>query len=308
MSARPLPKSLQDTPSLDRWIAFPRPGEVGLSVGKVEIGQGIVTALAQIAAEELDVAFSRLRVISGDTDAAPDEGMTTGSLSIEVSGAAVRIAAAEVRALFLAEAARRLNCAAADLAVDDGTILRDGTATGLDYWTLAPAVPLDRPATGRVAPRPPSAQHISEISAQRIDLPEKLRGGGFLHDLALPGMLHARVLRQPRPDARLAGLDEPAIARAGATLFRCGNFAAVIAPAEHRAEAARAAARPLWEGAAPLHPAQQEAAWLVTQPATLTDYGDPPPFASSPGDTRAEAPGSRVTATSPWTGRPHSWS
>ena len=321
MSARPLPKSLQDTPSLDRWIALPRPGEVGLSVGKVEIGQGIVTALAQIAAEELDVALARLRVISGDTDAAPDEGMTTGSLSIEVSGAAVRIAAAEVRALFLAEAARRLNCAAADLAVADGTILRDGAATGLDYWTLAPAVPLDRPATGRVAPKPPGAQRIfdtsaqrifdtsaqrivgtgaqriSETSAQRIDLPEKLRGGGFLHDLALPGMLHARVLRQPRPDARLAGLDEAAIARAGATLFRHGNFAAVIAPAEHLAEAARAAARPLWEGAAPLHPAQQEAAWLVTQPATLTDYGDPPPFASSPGDTLAEAPGSRAAAT-----------
>lgn len=287
MSARVLPKSLQDTPSLDRWISFPAPGMVHLAVGKVEIGQGIVTALAQIAAEELDVALSQMRVTSGDTDAAPDEGMTTGSMSIEMSGASVRIVAAEVRALFLAEAGRRLNCAASDLDMRDGAILRGGTATGLDYWTLAPAVALGRDVTGSVAAKPHAAHRVVGASAQRLDLPAKLSGRGFLHDLRLPGMLHARVLRQPRPDARLARIDDAAIARTGATLFRRGNFIAVVAAAEHIAERACVAAQPVWEGMVPLQTAQQEAAWLTTRPTTDTEYGDPP----------ADRAGLRVGAT-----------
>ncbi len=286
MNAIVLPKSLQDTPRLERWIGFSEAGTVSLAVGKVEIGQGITTALAQIAAEELDVAVHRLRVTSGDTDAAPDEGMTTSSMSIEMSGASVRIVAAEVRALFLAEAARRLNCAASDLAIADGAILRAGAATGLDYWSLAPAVPLARDVTGSAAAKPHAAHRVVGQSTPRLDLPGKLRGGGFLHDMSLPGMLHARILRQPRADSRLLGLDAAAIARMGATLFHRDNYAAVLSPHEHIAEAASAASRPVWEGATPIAPTAQEAAWLTTEPSDATDFGAAP---ASPAGTRVSA-------------------
>ena len=100
-----LPQSLIDHPRLDQWIAFDRGGTVRLMTGKVEIGQGILTALAQIAAEELDVAPERLRLVSGETGRTPNEGYTAGSLSTEVSGSSIRLVCADVRARFLDVAA-----------------------------------------------------------------------------------------------------------------------------------------------------------------------------------------------------------
>jgi CO/xanthine dehydrogenase Mo-binding subunit len=270
-----LPKSLIDTPSLGRWIAFLAPGAIRLAVGKVEIGQGVVTALAQIAADELDVGLGRITVLSGDTDAAPDEGMTTGSQSIEVSGSSVRIVAAEVRATFLAEAARRLNCAVIDLDVLDGAFLRSGVPTGLDYWCLAGSVSLDRDVQGNLPAKQPAQHRVIGSSVPRLDLPIKLHGGGFLHDMALAGMRHARVLRQPRLDARLIQIDEAAVARMGATLYRRGNFAAVIATEEHVAVAAATAARPHWGGMQPLDPGLKEAATLFSLPAADLRFGAP---------------------------------
>ncbi len=197
-----LPGSLKDTPRLDRWLAFP-PGRVRLCVGKVEVGQGIGTALAQIAADELDVSPARIDVVAGDTELAPDEGTTSSSLSMEMSGSAVRQAGAEVRALLLAEAARRLNCSPTDLSVDDGAVLRAGEASGQTWWTLAPLVSLAREATGTAVPKATTALCVVGKDLPRRDLPAKIFGGGFLHDLLPPGVLHARVLRQPSPGAVL---------------------------------------------------------------------------------------------------------
>ncbi len=271
-----LPKSLADNRRLDRWLRFAG-GQVHVSVGKVEIGQGISTALAQIAAEELDVSLSRLAWRAGDTALAPDEGSTSSSLSIEVGGASLRLVCAEARALFLAEAARLLNVAAADLSVEDGVILRDGTPTGHDYWTLAPRVDLARDAAGTVAPKPRSAHRIVGTSTPRRDLPQKLAGGGFVHDMVLPGMLHARVLRQPRPGATLRQLDEAAIARSGARLVRSGDFAAILAPDMTVLGTAVEAARPRWDNADTPDPSMAEAAWLATQPADSRTRGDEGP-------------------------------
>src|SRR5206468_311410 len=139
---------LAANPELSRWVAFEPDGRARIAFGRMEYGQGAVTALAQLAAEELDVPFARLRVVPPATGEVPDEGLTVGSMSIEVSGPAIRAACAQVRALFTAEAARRLGCEPAELDVRDGAFLRAGAATGLDYWTLAPAVDLARPATG----------------------------------------------------------------------------------------------------------------------------------------------------------------
>jgi len=276
-----LPKSLADNPRLDRWLRF-ADGRLHLAVGKIEIGQGITTALAQIAADELDVALGRLEIVAGDTERAPDEGSTSSSLSIEVGGASLRLVCAEARALFLAEAARLLNTAPGDLAVEDGAILRDGVPTGHDYWSLAPRVDLGRDATGAVAPKPRAAHRLIGTSARRLDLPRKLAGTGFIHDMVLPGMVHARVLRQPRPGATLAGVDEAAIARHGARLVRTGDFAAVVADSETWLRAAMAAAAPRWEGCDVPTPAMAEAAWLTTRPADTRQRGAAGPAPAGP--------------------------
>ena len=93
-----LPQSLLDRPQLDAWIRIHADGTVAVATGKVELGQRITTALALIAAEELDVSFARIRMLPVDTLTSPDEGVTSGSNSMMMSGAAVRMAAASARA------------------------------------------------------------------------------------------------------------------------------------------------------------------------------------------------------------------
>jgi CO/xanthine dehydrogenase Mo-binding subunit len=275
-----LPRSLQENPRLDRWFGFAA-GRVRVAVGKVELGQGVLTALAQIAAEELDVELHRIDLVAGDTDAAPDEAVTASSLSIEVSGASLRLAGAETRALFLQRAAQDLGCAPSELAIVDGAVLRAGRPTGEDYWTLAARVSLARDASGTVPAKPRAAHRIVGAPAARLDLPGKVFGSGFIHDLSFPGLLHARVLRQPSRGARLVGLDEEAIRRAGAVrILRRGNFVALVAEREAEAQAAALAAPSCarWEDVAALAPAQQEAAWLRGQRAEDVVLGRPAPM------------------------------
>src|SRR5215218_2108158 len=146
-----LPLSLLDHPRLDQWIAFEPGGTVRLATGKVEIGQGILTALAQIAAEELDVAPERLRLTSGETGRTPNEGYTAGSLSTEVSGGSIRLVCADVRARFVDLAAAGLACPPDELSVEDGRFLRQGQETGLDYWALAERVDLGHEVRDNIA-------------------------------------------------------------------------------------------------------------------------------------------------------------
>src|SRR5215467_13688245 len=115
-----LPGSLGDNRMLDAWIRIGTDGNATVCTGKVELGQGIVTALAQIAAEELDLPLERVRMISGDTEKTPNEGVTAGSQSIENSGAALAAAGVQVRAILLGLAAERLGVEAATLRVADG--------------------------------------------------------------------------------------------------------------------------------------------------------------------------------------------
>src|SRR5437763_3601422 len=152
MSASPtLPPLLAANPRLDQWVRFPSPGRVAVSTGRVEIGQGVLTAMLQIAAEELEIAPARVLLQTGDTQLTPNEGYTAGSQSIQFGGVALRLVCAEVRGLFLDHAAARLGYARADLAMHDGAITHRGAPTGQDYWSLAAAVDLSRAAIGRAA-------------------------------------------------------------------------------------------------------------------------------------------------------------
>jgi CO/xanthine dehydrogenase Mo-binding subunit len=265
-----IPGMLAANPRLDRWVSFEPDGRVRVAFGRMEYGQGIATALAQMAADELEVPFGTVRVVPAATGDIPDEGLTVGSMSIEFSGPAIRTACAEVRGLFTAAAAARLACAPDEIEVRDGAMLRGGETTGLDYWSLAGEVDLARDATGEAPLKTPDRMRVIGQSAERLDLPSKLFGAAFLHDLTLPGLRHARVLRQPSPQARLLGLDEAAVRRAVPDVDILIDHAFVALICETEADAARAhaaaeaAAR--WDGVRAMDPLLSEPAALKTLP------------------------------------------
>ncbi len=267
-----LPLSIQNNRRMEKWLRFQPDRTLRLAVGKVELGQGNVTALAQIAAEELDVELERITVLSGDTQDAPDEGQTTSSQSIEVSGRSVRLVTAEFRARVVDRLAQRLNCSPSDITVQDGTFRRGDASTGHDYWSFATDEDFARDIEGSATPKPPGAYRVVGQSIPRRDLPAKVSGGAFIHDMVRPDMLHARILRQPGRGASLASLNEAAVRRAGGGEFRIvrvGNFVAFVGADETVVQRAAAAA-PLhatWENTPQLSADMQEAAWLVGQPS-----------------------------------------
>ena len=272
MIANTLPQSLIDNPILSQWIAFEDNDRVRVGSGKVEIGQGILTALSQIAAEELDVSFEQVRLVSGETDVSPGEGFTSGSYSIAVGGASIRLVCAEVRALFLDRAAEKLGCKASELSVEGGKILRAGHDTGLDYWSLAREVALDRRASGTAPVKRPSSYRVVGRNIPRVDLPAKVVGAAFIQDIAPDNVVHARVLRRPWRGARLVALDMEAVrraARAPIDILHEGDFVAFTAADEiavmRAAEAARALAR--WDGGTPAPDDIGEPDWLKAQPS-----------------------------------------
>jgi CO/xanthine dehydrogenase Mo-binding subunit len=267
-----LPASIQNNRRMDKWIRFDPDRTVRLAVGKVELGQGNVTALAQIAADELDVSLDRISVLSGDTEDAPDEGQTTSSQSIEVSGRSVRLVSAELRARVLDRLARRLNCSPTELSVEDGEFRHRDAPTGHDYWNFANAEDFASDIKGNAQPKPPSTYRVVGQPVPRRDLPAKVTGAGFIHDMVRPDMLHARILRQPGRGARLASLDEGAIRRAAGgdiRIVRVGSFVAFVGADEYAVQRGAAAGpnHAKWENARTLTPDMQEAAWLVGQPS-----------------------------------------
>lgn len=274
---------LADNPRLDRWVNFAAPGQVTISTGRVELGQGVLTAMAQLAAEELDVAVERIALRSGDTDLTPNEGYTAGSQSMQVGGVALRQACAEVRALFLDRAAGMLGCPPAELTVRDGRILRNGAPTVHDYWSIAGSVSLATDATGAVARKSATNYTVVGRNTARLDLPAKLFGQpAFIHDMVVDGMAHARVVRQPNRGATLVSIDEAAVRRAARgpiAFLRDGNFLAIVGEDETAVEAAAMAAadHATWRGAERPSPLQQEATWLLQQPSIDRIIGEPEP-------------------------------
>jgi len=278
----PLPGPLNDNPNLDRWVAFPSPGNVTVLTGRVELGQGVLTAMAQIAADELDIGMERITVRSGDTEKAPNEGYTAGSQSIQFGGVAMRQACAEVRALFLDQAAKVLGCNTRELSISDGRIYRNGASTGQDYWTLAGAVDLSRKATGAAVHKPLAELQNVGTSSARVDLPAKIFGGSiFINDMEIEGMVHARVVRQPNRGATIASINEDAIRRAAKgpiEFIRDGNFLAIVGDEETTVEAASVGAdsHVAWQRVDAPTPVQQEANWLLQRPAVDRAFGAEP--------------------------------
>lgn len=269
-----LPVSLAANPKLSSWIRFSSDGRVAVSPGKVEIGQGIVTALAQIVADELDVDIARIGMVRASTAGSPNEGVTSGSLSIQQSGRALRQSCAEIRQIFLSAAAERLGVKPEVLDVTDGTISGPGNVS-TSYFELANEVSLDRDATGTAVPKASAQRTVAGHSVQRLDIPDKVFAEPrFIHDITLPGMLHGRVLRSELLHAALVELQEDGARKVKGlvAIVRDGDFAGLVCETEAGAELALSALRKgaKWSLRETLPDENRLAEWLKAQPAELS--------------------------------------
>ena len=139
-----------------------------------------MTALAQIAADELDVDIARVQMVRASTATSPNEGVTSGSLSIQQSGRALRHACAEVRHIFLAAASERLGVGIDALDIEDGTISGPGNVR-TSYWELADEVSLDRDVSPDVTPKSIERRTLAGSSVQRLDIPDKVFARRAIH-------------------------------------------------------------------------------------------------------------------------------
>lgn len=284
MNARPLPDDVAENPVLSRWIRIAADGTIELNTGKVELGQGIWTAQLQIAADELDVSLDAIRLCVGNTACCPDQGFTAGSRSIEVGGMALRVICAEVRQLFVQEAARRLQVEPQAIRIVDGRLFATANSESFSYRELASSVDLDCHASGTARPKPHDARRMAGASARRPDLPRKLSGAGFIQDMALPDMLHGRMVRPPSYSARLVSFDEAARRAIQAmpgvhTVLVNGRYIGVCAGREEQAIAAATALRRAiqWEESESLPEELPDQHWLrslATEDSVVDELAD----------------------------------
>lgn len=282
-----LPGSLDDARMLDSWIRVDPDGTVTVFTGKAELGQGIRTALLQVAAEELHMAPETLVMITADTGRTPDEGYTAGSNSMANGGTALRHAAAQVRDILIAEAATRWQVAPDTLRAEDGRVVGpDGQQAGFGDLVTEQLLAVEAQPESRLTPT--DQFRYMGRSVPRADIPAKVTGApAYVHDIRLPGMLHARVIRPPAPGCTLQSLDSAAVEALPdvVAVVRDGSFLAVVATREF--EAIRAmrmlAAAAEWSEATPfpdpatLHQTLRD---LSDQSASVARRGDTGPVAA----------------------------
>jgi nicotinate dehydrogenase subunit B len=234
---------------VDGFLAIDGAGNVAVFSGKVDLGTGVRTALAQIAAEELSVPLARVNVVQGDTALTPDQGVTFGSLSIQNGGMQIRQAAATARAALLAHAAAKLKVAQEDLVVRDGVVAPKSGGKGLSYAKLVGNRTFDLKLDPKAPLKDPKDYTIVGKPIARLDIPAKVTGRfTYMHDFRLPGMLHARVVRPSAMRANLESVDEAGCRGiAGYVgMVRKGNFLAVFARSEWAAIKASRALKARW--------------------------------------------------------------
>jgi isoquinoline 1-oxidoreductase len=231
------------SPDFNAFVHIGATGRVTVLVGKVEMGQGVMTSLPQLAAEELHVSLASVDVVLGDTDLCPFDMGTFGSLSVRTLGPVLRAAAAEARAVLVQMAAEKLGVAAADLEVKDGVITSQADRSKhVTYGELTEGKRIERRIEGKAALEAVANFKIVGTSPPRRDAIDKVTGRAkYAGDIVPPGALHARIVRAPAHGVQLTSVDTKAAeAVPGVRVVRDGDLVAVLH--EHRDEADRALA------------------------------------------------------------------
>ena len=271
----------------ETFIRIDRDGIVTAFNGHVDLGTGIRTALAQIVAEELDVAFDRVTMVLGDTARVPNQGATIASETIQITAIPLRCAAAQAREFLLARAAAVLDQPASQLGVDDG-LVRAPNNRSISYGELIGSETIRLELDETIAVKSVEAHRIVGQSVPRVDIPAKATGEAvYVHDVRLPGMLHGRVVRPPYAgiDAgafvgnSLLAIDEASIGHIPGivAVVRIGDFVGIVAEREENAIKAGEQLKVTWK-TPPQAPEVGDIAAALranpSQPRTLVDKGD----------------------------------
>ncbi len=239
-----------DKAKVDSWLEIAADGTAKVYSGKVELGTGVRTALAQMAAEELGLPFASVEMIQGDTAVTPDQGGTWGSLSIQVAGMEIRRAAATARAELVSRAAKQLGAPADKLEAVDGVIRVKGEAAKqVTIASLIGGKRFELPVDAKAEAKDPKTHTIVGKSIPRVDIPEKVTGKfTYMHDFRVPGMLHGRVVRPPAMKAQLLSVDEGSVSAIPGIVkvVREKNFLGVVAETEWAAIKASRELRANW--------------------------------------------------------------
>ena len=234
------------------WIVLDTSGTVGVHFGKVELGTGIATSIAQIVADEMDVPFASVRVLEADTSTTPDQGYTAGSASLSAGAIPVRQAAAAARLAILDLASAKLGVPVDKLQTADGRVSVAGEDRSIAYRVLVDGAQLHR----TIAPAPPvknpDTYRVVGKSLPRVELPAKVYGSFvYLQNVRLPGMLHGRIVYPAAYGATLASVDEQSVAGLpGVRIVRKDSFLGVVAPSEWVAIQAMRKIKATWTGGA----------------------------------------------------------
>jgi nicotinate dehydrogenase subunit B len=237
--AQPAPAAKTVSPDrVDGFLGIDIDGSVLVYSGKVDLGTGVRTALTQIVAEELDVPMSHVTVVQGDTALTPDQGTTSGSLSIQNGGAQLRRAAATARRALLQKAAAELGLDISALAIRDGIVIAKTPQNGgrqLPIGTLVSGMSLALKLENDAPLKAPTDYTTVGKPVPRLDIPDKVSGRfTYMQDFKLPGMLHGRVIRPSGIGASLVSYDETSINHIPGVVkvVRIGNFLGVVAQTE----------------------------------------------------------------------------
>lgn len=235
---------------VESFLAIRPDGGVTVHVGKVDLGTGTRTALAQLAADELDVPFGRITMVMGDTGTTPDQWITGANLTIAQGGGELRRACATARAALLERGSARLGLPVSELATVDGAVVaKSDPGKRVGYSELVAGNPLALKVDEKAVLKKAAEFKVIGQSIPRVDIPAKLTGEfTYVHDFRLPGMLHARVIRPDDLGAPLRSVDDSAARKVPGFVrtVRKGDFLAVVARTEWGAIKAMRAVKAQW--------------------------------------------------------------
>ncbi|MGD2128768.1 MAG: molybdopterin-dependent oxidoreductase [Lysobacterales bacterium] len=244
------PESAASVPEFNAYLRIGEDGRVTCFTGKIEMGQGVITSLPQMLADELDVRVDMIDMVMGDTDRCPFDQGTWGSLTTRVFGPELRAAGAQARRALLELASEQLGVPVERLRVEDGVVFdRDDNAQSIRYADLTRGQAILRTVDGEAPTKQPADYRAMGKSLNRRDSREKVTGQAqYTADVQLPGMLHARVLRPPAHGATLKSLDSSAIAEIeGARVLQDGELIAVLHEQRDMADRALARLEAKWD-------------------------------------------------------------